>query len=371
MNRIIKTLLIAAMAFMSATQNSEAISLRFKFKVYSSGPSVYACNAGIRHKRTTSKVCYFEGTTNSCTPNDCRDKGICNTQCVCTGSDGGDSLMDFLKVSSVDWKDHKATGDNITDTNPQTFTRSAYIDGTWNSAFSNDSDTWNSRIKDLSFELGSELYGAEYFVDVCYRGPQIEYFADGVSINSAIQAQASATDFLATNPNPGDNSRDGLIIPGTVDGKTYTDLAGLQVKAYYTCDLQGVGTYKYAHNGSSALSGTYNTVANEASFNFDSSGYPVSGGDSFGNSGAFTNLAGSGLDLINSILVSGTHSPRFCKIRYVFTETNEKSSLPFMRKWQRHGAEVCTYSKIEEALMDGGSSNEGSDNGKNGDLMLL
>jgi len=139
--------------------------------------------------------------------------------------------------------------------------------------------------------------------------------------------------------------------------KTYGDLSGLQVKAFFTCDLQGEGTYKYAHNGSSASSGSYNTSVNEANFSLDgSSGYPASGGDLFGTSGSFSTLAGNGLDLIQSLIVSGTHSPRFCKIRYVFTETNARSSLPFMRKWQRHGTEVCTYSRIEETLGQAGSS---------------
>jgi hypothetical protein len=352
-------LMLGLAAFIGMHSDAEAISLRFKFKVFSSGPDIYACNAGVRHKSTTSQVCYFEGTTTACTPNDCRDKGICDTQCICTGNSGGDSLMDFLKVTRVDWKDHRAAGDNLSDTNVQTLTRSAPTNGAWAQAIADNAATWETRIKDLSFELGSELYGAEYFVDVCYRGPQIEYFANGVPVNSQLQAQASATDFLATAPNPGDNSRDGLTIPGVVDGKTYGDLSGLQVKAFFTCDLQGEGNYKYAHNGSSAASGSYNTSVNEATFALDgSTGYPASGGDLFGSSGSFSTLAGNGLDLINSMIVSGTHSPRFCKIRYVFTETNEKSALPFMRKWQRHGTEVCTYSRIEEALGQAGSSSE-------------
>ena len=349
MKKIVTTMALAFMVFAGTASDSQAISLRFKFKVFSSGPSIYACNAGIRHKTHPGKVCYFEGTTNSCTPNDCKDKTVCNTQCVCTGSNGGESLMDYLKVDAVDWKDHKATGDNNTETGLEHITQSAPYGGAWNYAISDNATTWNKRIKELSFNLGSELYGAEYFVDICYRGPQIEYFADNVVMNTALSAQTSATDFLATGVNPGDNSRDGLIIPGTVDGLTYTDLAGLQVKAYYACDVQGQGTYQYAHNGATASSGVYNTSLNEANFSFDGSGYPVSGTDLFGSSGSFQSIAGSGLDLISGAWVSTTsHAPRFCKVRYVFTETNADSALPFMRKWQRHGAEVCTYTNIEE-----------------------
>lgn len=342
----------ALVTLFGMVNNSEAISLRFKFKVFSSGPSIYACNAGIRHKQHPGKVCYFEGTTTACTQNDCKDKGICNTQCVCTGTNGGDSLMDYLKVTSVDWKDHKATGDNIVDTGVEQISKNAPFGGAWNVAVSDEATTWNKRIKELSFNLGSELYGSEYFVDICYRGPQIEYFADNVTMNATLKAQVSATDFLATNPNPGDNSRDGLIIPGVVDGKTYTDLSGLQVKSYFVCDVQGSGSYKYGHNGASSSSGVYNTSLNEAVFSLDANGYPVSGTDLFGNSGSFQSIAGNGLDLLNTWISTSTKAPRFCKIRYVFSETNANSSLPFMRKWQRHGAEICTYSDIEEGVSE-------------------
>jgi hypothetical protein len=343
---------LAIMAFLGTANDSQAISLRFKFKVFSSGPSIYACNAGIRHKTHNSKVCYFEGTTTACTPDDCKDKTVCNTSCVCTGTNGGDSLMDYLKVESVNWTDHKATGDNSAVTGLESITKSAPYGGAWSYAISDNATTWNKRIKELSFNLGSELYGAEYFVDVCYRGPQIEYFADGVTMNATLSTQVSATDFFATGVNPGDNSRDGLIIPGAVDGKTYSDLAGLQVKAYYACDMQGVGGYKYAHNGATSSSGTYNTSINEANFGFDGNGYPVTGTDIFGSSGSFQPIAGNGLDLINTWISTSSKAPRFCKIRYVFSETNQDSSLPFMRKWQRHGAEVCTYTKIEEDISE-------------------
>jgi len=360
MKKLVTIMTLAIMAFVGTANDSQAISLRFKFKVFSSGPSIYACNAGLRHKSRSSKVCYFEGTTNTCTPNDCTDKTVCNTSCVCTGNDGGDSLMDFMKVEVQDWKDHKATGDNITATGVQQIVKNANYTygspGSYSNAIDDNATTWNKRIDQLSFELGSELYGAEYYVDVCYRGPQIEYFANNQGINSLLTAQASETDFLATNPNPGDNSRDGLVIPGTVDGLSYSQLAGLQVKAYYTCDLQGVGTYQYAHNGASASTGTYNTSINEANFNFDGNGYPVSGTDTYGTSGSFQNLAGNGLDLMSAWLAQSSHSPRFCKVRYVFSETNEFGALPFMRKWQRHGAEVCTYTAIEEGLVDNSSS---------------
>ncbi len=358
MKKLVTIMALAITAFIGTANDSQAISLRFKFKVYSSGPSIYACNAGVRHKLQTKQVCYFAGTTTACTQTTCTDKANCDTSCVCTGNDGGDSLMDLMNGTTQAWTDNKAAGDTIVaNAGASSFSKNAPYDGSFANLVSDNASTWNTRINQLSFEFGSELYGSEYFVDVCYRGPQVEYFADNAAVNSLLTAQASDTDFLATGVNPGDNSDAGLVIPGTVDGLSYSQLSGLQVKAFYTCDLQGVGAYKYAHNGATASSGVYNTSVNEANFNFDGNGYPVSGTDAFGTSGAFVPLAGNGVDLINTWLVQGTHSPRFCKIRYTFSETNANAAAPNLRKWQRHGTEVCTYTSIEEGLTANSSGN--------------
>jgi len=330
------------------TGMSEAISLRFKFKTYSSGPSIYACNAGLRTPPLNKKVCYFEGTTNTCTPNDCADGQVCNTRCICNGDSGGDYLMNYFAGTHVEWKDNGVIGD----------TNETRVTGTGSNSWStllNDTTSWSKSIKELSFNLGSELYGAQYFVDICYRGPQIEYWEDNVIANFALRAQASATDFLAEGVNPGDNSRDGLVIPGTVDGKKYTELAGLKVQSFVVCDQQGLGTYKYARNNNNA----YNTTDTSAAFKVNAgSGFPFAANESsdlyLSSSSAFINA--SSLDLFGGSLgqnwlnLNNTKTPRFCRIRYVFTESNAaQSSGVNFRKWQRHGAEICTYTSIEEA----------------------
>lgn len=327
---------------LSLTQAANAISLRFKFKTFSSGPNIYACNAGIRTPQTNKKVCYFEGTKNSCTQSTCSNTGeVCDTRCVCTSADGGEWLMNYGKADYQDWKDNGVS--TVTGLHSaQTFKASG---SDWSQLLS-DTDSWDKSIKNLSFNLGSELYGAQYFVDICYRGPQIEYFLDGVTTNFTLDAQSLATDFLATGANSGDNMRDGLVIPGLVDGLKYTDLSDLKVQAFMTCDLQGQGTYQNAMNNS----GTYNTSVNEAAFSF-SSGIPSGSTESgsFWSSSQKTFTTGAG-DLISGLwFVSGSsHSPRFCKIRYVFTENDINNSKPNLRKWQRHGAEMCTYTKINE-----------------------
>ncbi len=342
-----KIFMLFTVCMMGASLDADAISLKFKFKVYSSGPNIYACNAGIRHQATSKQVCYLEGTTESCSKSSCNGNPDCESRCVCTNNNGGEYLMDYMKVTTADWKDN---GDTTPDTNVENITKAAG-QATFNSAINGEQAAYAKRIKDLSFNLGSELYGAEYFVDICYRGPQIEYWADNVFANFSLLAQASATDFFQTAPDNGTNDDTGLTIPGSVDGKKYTELSNLKVSAYYTCDLQGEGTYKFAHNGSGVNSGAYNTTDTEALFE-NANKLPTGGGDEFDSNATGTLVSASALELVNTTLPGANQgkAPRFCKVRYVFSETDASLAAPNFRKWQRHGAEVCTYTKIEESL---------------------
>lgn len=371
--------LAAVALLLVSAQSANAISLRFKFKTFSSGPSIYACNSGIRVVAQQNKVCYNQVTGNACTPNSCApNDNLCHTQCVCSGTDGGDTLMNYMKVSYSPWTDHASAGNSgrtgAGDYVTQNVTRSSADNGAWNPLFNDEDDAYKNRIGDLSFNLGSELYNAEYFVDICYRGPQIEYDADGVVANFAIKAQVSATDFLNSAIGH-ENDGTGAVGSGGLEAATgtlkYTQLSGLQVKAYVVCDQQGRGNIQNAANNQ----GFYDTISNEAKFKFDASrntdvlegdlfkvGAPVStstpGVSDFGNSAL--NIRFNGLQSANAesqwLNVYNTNTPRFCKVRYVFTETNgiqpvsASNNLKFnLRKWQRHGAELCTYTDIEEA----------------------
>jgi hypothetical protein len=349
MLRKLKTLAAAAV-LMIAAQNANAISLRFKFKTFSSGPEIYACNAGLRHASSTHKVCYFENTQKACTPDD-ESTANTNTRCVCTGVDGGEYLRDYMNGSYDTWA--AATGSNE--------------GGVWNSSWTDvnkqsgvasyetlvkHGDAFASRIKELSFNLGSELYGAEYFVDVCYKGPQMEYSEDNIATNFKLSAQASATDFIAKAVNLGDDhpesagsgkSQDGLTLsPSTIQ---YTALSGLTVQAVTICDIQSAGTYK-----TSNVSGDYNTLENEAEFT-DWDNAPKGGATSEFNLTSSVATIGSSTSLIsNALITDGTdaQAPRFCRVRYIFKETNADATTKNMRKWQRHGAEMTTYTKIED-----------------------
>ncbi|MFP5519451.1 MAG: protease [Bdellovibrionia bacterium] len=336
--------LFLAVAFIAASafQSAEAISLRFKFKTFSSGPNIYACNAGIATPTTNKQVCYFEGTKDLCTKKDCTDGQVCNTRCVCSSVNGGDWLMNYGKAQVAPWVDNgeAPAGTWVSKTISATNGSKVFTQ------LHSDTDAWAKTIKELSFHLGSELYGASYFVDICYRGPQIEYFEDQVNANFSIKAQASATDFLAEGVNSGDNSRNGLDMNPTA-GLKYSKLANLKVQTFAVCDTQGLGSYVYARNDQNV----YNTTRNEANFVVNSStGLPTAGGDFFRSSSA-SNVVANAMTFINDwISYNSSKAPRFCKIRYVFTETDIESSTPNLRKWQRHGAEMCTWTDITEAL---------------------
>ncbi|KYG62330.1 protease [Bdellovibrio bacteriovorus] len=327
----------AAMLFIAA-QNANAISLRFKFKTFSSGPDIYACNAGLRHEASAHKVCYFEDTKTACTPQECNGT-VCNTRCVCTNDNGGEYLMDYMKGSYSTWNQSKVEWNQT-----WTSTTAQAGQGAYNTLVPH-ADAFKNRIKELSFNLGSELYGAEYFVDICYRGPQIEYFEDGVTANWSLQAQATATDFIANAVNGGDNTQDGLTMNPT--GIKYTTLAGLKVQAITVCDLQGMGQIQKSRNNA----GYYNTLDNEASFSNWNSPMQASG-DFYTKSNQVQ--INSVANLINSTIDNSTKAPRFCRIRYIFSETDGAAGSQVLsknlRKWQRHGAELCTYTKIEESV---------------------
>lgn len=351
---------VAALVLLAAAPSANAISLRFKFKTFSSGPNIYACNAGIAAPNLSKQVCYKEGTKETCNASQaCTDTAQnCNTRCVCTSTNGGDWLMNYGKATYGTWKDN---GTPVSyNSTPTSFSAHSQVDG-WAQLFPSDVDSWGKQIKELSFNLGSELYGAAYFVDICYRGPQIEYKEDGVASNFSLTAQTTATDFFTNIPvgddRSGANGND-FQIPGTVDGLKYTDLADLKVISYVGCDFQGKGNFQWARNNQ----GRYNTTDNEADFNLAASGdlnglkLPFSnkeGSSSFWSSD-LKKINADGGALISNLYITNNSllAPRFCKVRYVFVETDANKSAPNLRKWQRHGAEMCTWTDIVEGVQN-------------------
>lgn len=318
--------------FVSVT--ASAVSIEFKFDINSSGPSIYPCNAGITHAPYASRVCYDRVTTQSCSPaTDCVNQTNCN--CVCTGSTSGagETRLDFMSVSAAPWTDNGEFAGAST-------TANLYApDNGFNIAFNESAkDEWNKQLTKMTVNLGSERYGAEFFLDICYRGPQIEYFfasqnnggfnPNGTATpNFALKAQATVTDLISTN------------------GLRYSQLADLKVSSKVVCDQQGKGTYLYAGSANPTSGSTYDTILN------DIVGITITGSQytKVVPYRAFNNV--SSAYLIDEYINSGNaFTPRFCKIRYSFIENRRTDSnlLSQIRKWKKQSAEVCTFTEINE-----------------------
>lgn len=324
---------LTALVVLLSMANAFAVSLEFKFDVNSSGPSIYPCNAGIKHAPYASRVCYDRVTTQSCNPaEDCRDMPDCN--CVCTGSTNGDgeTRLDFMSVASAEWTDNGSFAGAATN-------RNIYApENAFNIAFNeSQKEEWTRQITKMSVNLGSERYGAEFFLDVCYRGPQIEYFyaqqnggfspGGTATPNFSLKAQATVTDLVTNN------------------GLRYSELADLKVSAKVVCDQQGKGSYVYAGSSSPAGATVYDLILH------DIMGINVSGGQYTKTVPyrAFNNVSSAYLidEFINS---NNSFTPRFCKVRYTFLENrrNDTDLLAQLRKWKRHSSEICTFTEINE-----------------------
>lgn len=324
-------LVLLSSLFFSLT--AQAVSLEFKFDINSSGPSIYACNAGIKHKGYRDRVCYDRVTGNSCKPaEDCRSEVDCN--CVCTGSTApdGETRHDFLRVSYDHWKDNGETAGYGGSKNlyaPETH---------YNTAFNeNHKEEWHKQLTKMTVNLGSERYGAEFFLDVCYRGPQIEYFAasqhggfppPGIGTpNFSLKAQATINDIVSQN------------------GLKYSHLADLKVKTEVVCDQQGKGDYKYAGTHHPYGPTQYDLVKT------DIHGMWVGDGQFHAatNFRDFNNYHSAYL-LNQFINVNNAFTPRFCKVRYTFLENRRYDHNPLkqLRKWKLQKAQVCTFTEINE-----------------------
>lgn len=322
-------MLVFALLFVFSAVNAFAVSLEFAFDVNSSGPSIYPCDAGIRHVTHTDRVCYDRVTQNSCNPALCTTQEQCN--CVCTGgADNGDGeyRMDFMKASYANWTENgeyagTSTQASVSATN-NNFAR----------LFSANTE-WEKQLTGLSFNLGSERYGTEFYLDVCYRGPQIEYYqymqTAGLPLNSfpnfAIKLQATVTDIVSTTNNI-----------------KYSIASDLKVRSDVVCDVQGIGSYVYAADNTGAYD---NALAHQLS--------GLTGGDvnflTNSTTGYTAFNTGANLLLLNNWITYGTaKTPRYCKIRYSFIENARTNTNPLkqIRKWANHKARICTYSEISE-----------------------
>jgi hypothetical protein len=291
----------ALVSLLAITSTTQAKDLQFNIDVESSGNAIYACNAGIMHPNPGNRVCYYVNTKTACTPTACDSAGNCDHNCVCTGLNGGNYRQDFIRSRYGLWDSESQVGSLAKQANTNSY----------NQLFS-DNDAWKYHLKNLSVNMGSERYGTKYFLDVCFRGSQINYWPDMDAPHQIV---------VRTNTSEKNSSTQ----------NSYRVLSSVKVSTQYTCDLQGMGVYK--DWGPS----TYDKDLNEALF---------SAGDI--NSGKTTpvTMSGSTVNFFgnNHMINTDSRAPRFCKIRYYYDE----SAINNLRKWQIQQAQMHTFTSVEE-----------------------
>jgi len=268
--------LLALAALTLGALNANAITSTFKFEIKSSGPDMYPCNAGLRHLDRGSQVVTNVPDGTLATNDDASNYS-------------GDNLMDYMKADLGTWD-----GDNFTLTTANKTVVGKYVGGYatlfGNNAAINDlAASYGKRISNLSFNLTTERYGAEFFVDLCYRKPQLAL--DGVGANVTTQAWVAITDTNAS--------------------KSYVALSNLANKTDVYCSTGDNETGSYSRSSNSFLPIT------SASF----------------------------AEVLPSAFTNGV--PNKCIVRFYFSENGIQNK----RSWQQHGASVQVRAEIVEPAL--------------------
>lgn len=211
--------LISLLALVGLANNAHAITSEFTFDVLSSGPDIYVCNAGIKHLNP-------QGTLS-----DTQGNGTVSTD------DPGDYLQDVMEyrlgevdvwdISNVQYGSfHRVRANGSNNYRTATGFDATYSQDPNKHKIGFDSNTEKSiALTNLKFELSSERFGAEYFVDVCYYGPR--FHSGPVGTYFAASAEVTFTNLFNNN---------------------YRSLSQLLVKGELYCD----GSLKKSTNWSSA-----------------------------------------------------------------------------------------------------------------------
>jgi len=321
MNVLRKALVGAAVV--ATSFSAQAIESTFTFKVLSSGPNIYACNAGIRHINTADQYGYDYGSGSD---------SVAHTTTVNPGNYLQDAYWykfvelveeDFYAVGPTRGKGHKRANGSSNFVLADATAPYNLVDA------AKDFDAhrvggWYGNPKALSglqIELSSEVYGAEYFVDVCYTGSRDQ--SDHVSVGVRLAAKASVMfeDLTGTLQDSDHNGiGDSETNLGSLNRK-YNDLAGLKVKAELVCSEKGSITTSLknpAGNGFADVSASNTFVA----FNGNTVNRISQGGANNGND---------------------AHK---CVVRYSFKETSKKIRLNKL-----HGVKVILKTAITDPVL--------------------
>jgi len=333
--KTIKLSIAMASVLLPLSQNVNAATFRYKFKVASSGLDIYACNAGVL-SQDTQLVCidkkngkkYIGAHAKTLAESCATAKGNCQSNIICNQKLGSTFVNGLVgQVMSYD-----AYSPSNPQSGFQSKTAVAQSVNKWSTLVS-EKDAKNTFLGDLSFMFMTEMYNAKYFVDICIRAP-LNALQSNISNSFNIEQRASDVPLVYTKKAiPGQNDRTGVVVDESLSN--YIKKAGVKVEGYIACD-----------KGSSSA----DINASNVEFTIGADGItPVSaGGKYFLPSGASTQMNGS------EILIKSTdiENPSFCKVRYVFTES---SSTEF-RTNKLEGAEMCTFTTFNDPLTGQASS---------------
>ncbi|WP_127717421.1 hypothetical protein [Halobacteriovorax sp. HLS] len=250
----------------------------------------YACNAGIKHVEPAERTCYTRSTPRiSCNPNACVSGQSCD--CVCSGTSGGASNVDFMTFNGRSFSDiaelDLLSQESFWDSTRQSKTsslsmNSGSIDSEQFVVATHSPRNYVLKDKSLSFNLGTELYGTEYFVDLCWQ-----------NIN---EDNKGSFDLL---PSYGYKNK-------TLFGDSYVDFANIYTRTQVYC-TSDQGTEFIA-------------------FDEDYTMFPSQMQDLFPNVGSVEDVS-------------------FCRVRHYFKEDTNA-----FRPWELNAVEIST--KLEVVLTD-------------------
>jgi hypothetical protein len=267
MNKILLGLLALGLA---GTASADAIN-SFTWDTFSSDDKMYVCNVGIIHQ---------EGKSGHVDEN-------------AAGASSGDtaSTHDYLTVTYAPLNKHQEHGDSSTkvlEAKVNEYTR----------LFDNK-DAHGFVVTNLVVNLSSENYGAKYYVDVCYRGAQIDYRANGIRTSYVLNQNKLTYS---------DHSNDSAY--------KYFRLAKLKVSTKTVCDTQLKGDVTGTDDGLNMTQEDMNIEGTDSDFTFGRKMRNVTEGT-------------QGINFLKKDVqitkAQKKDAPRYCKTRYTVAETRVKS----------------------------------------------
>lgn len=230
---------------------------------------LFLCNAGLMHPPKSSRPnCYEPVAGSLCDPD------LTAGSCICRK----DAYQgDFISATIF-------RGD-------ESFQKEVTAGGSSYSYLVNPDVAFNSEVRNLEFNLGSELYGSKYFIQFCYKGP----------LESLSQ--------VASNGSTLDSSRGIYKVKLALLGlnKVYNGKLKSSATFTYECDLRNLGfngnPRKVFENNPGAL--VEADVVNEDYVDISS------------------NISGIGRHVTFGINQNETQVPRFCLFTVSFAESSD------------------------------------------------